>query len=75
MSLLILQMNKSDANISTFKKSIESTVKAISKRSNINILFGSDTKNSDQNVSLPEINKKNLIKANWALEGKVTLYH
>ena len=70
MSLLTPQMNKLDTNISSFKKSIESTVKAISKKSNINILFGSNTKSSDQNVNLPEINKKKLNKSKLSIRGK-----
>ena len=55
-------MNKIDTNISTFKKSIESTIKAISKKSNINILFGLENKNSDQDVVLPEVNKEIFLK-------------
>ena len=49
-------MSKPNTNINTFKKSIESTIKAISKKSDINILFGSDNKSSYQNVNLPEVN-------------------
>ena len=57
-------MNKPNTNINTFKKSIESTVKAISKKSDINILFGSDNKSSYQNVNLPEVNKNKLYNLN-----------
>ena len=63
-------MNKLDTNINTFKKSIESTIKAISKKSNINILFGSENKNLDQDVNLPEINKKKLFKSKLTIRGR-----
>ncbi len=70
MILLTLKMNKLNTNVNTFKKSIESTVKAISKKSDINILFGSDIKNSDQNVNLPEFNEKKLNKSKVSIRGK-----
>ncbi len=70
MILLTLKMNKLNTNVNTFKKSIESTVKAISKKSDINILFGSDIKNSDQNLNLPEFNEKKLNKSKLSIRGK-----
>ena len=63
-------MSKPNTNINTFKKSIESTVKAISKKSDINILFGSDNKSSYQNVNLPEVNKDKLYKSKLSIRGK-----
>ena len=63
-------MNKIDTNINTFKKSIESTFKAISKKSNINILFGLENKNSDQDVVLPEINRDIFFKSKLSIRGK-----
>ena len=63
-------MNKIDTNISTFKKSIESTIKAISKKSNINILFGLENKNSDQDVVLPEVNSDIFFKSKLSIRGK-----
>ena len=56
-------MSKPNTNINIFKKSIESTIKAISKKPDINILFGSDNKCSYKNVNLPEINKSKLRKS------------
>ena len=43
-------MDKIDTNISTFKKSIESTIKAISKKSNINILSASDLNDAAKKI-------------------------
>ena len=63
-------MNKSDTNIEIFKKSIESTIKAISKKSDINILFGSDNKSYYQNVNLPEVNKNKLYKSKLSIRGR-----
>ena len=63
-------MSKPNTNINTFKKSIESTVKAISKKSDINILFGSDNKSSYQNVNLPEVNKDKLYKSKLSIRGR-----
>ncbi len=63
-------MSKPNTNINTFKKSIESTIKAISKKSNINILFGSDNKSSYQNVNLPEVNKDKLYKSKLNIRGR-----
>ena len=65
-------MNKPNTDINTFKKSIESTIKAISKKSDINILFGSDNKSSYQNVNLPEVNKDKFYKlcAFWYEQSK-----
>ena len=63
-------MSKPNTNINTFKKSIESTIKAISKKSNINILFGSDNKSSYQNVNLPEVNKDKLYKSKLSIRGR-----
>ena len=62
-------MIKPNTNINVFKKSIESTVKAISKKSNVNILFGSDNKSSYQNVNLPEVNKNKLYKSKLSIRG------
>ena len=62
-------MSKLTTNINTFKKSIESTVKAISKNSNINISFGADNNNSDQNVNLPEVDKNELFKSKLSIRG------
>ena len=63
-------MSKANTNINIFKKSIESTVKAISKKSAINILFGSDNKSSYQNVNLPEVNKDKLYKSRLRIRGR-----
>ena len=63
-------MSKPNTNINTFKKSIESTIKAISKKSDINILFGSGNKSSYQNVNLPEINKDKLYKSKLSIRGR-----
>ncbi len=63
-------MIKPNTNINVFKKSIESTVKAISKKSNVNILFGSDNKSSYQNVNLPEVNKNKLYKSKLSIRGR-----
>ena len=63
-------MSKPNTNINTFKKSIESTIKAISKKSDINILFGSDNKSSYQNVNLPEVNKDKLYKSRLSIRGR-----
>ena len=63
-------MSKSNININIFKKSIESTIKAISKKSDINILFGSDSKSSYKNVNLPEVNKKKLYKSKLNIRGR-----
>ena len=63
-------MSKSNTNISTFKKSIESTIKAISNKSNINILFGSENKSSYQNVNLPEVNKDRFYKSKLSIRGR-----
>ena len=63
-------MSKPNTNINIFKKSIESTIKAISKKSDINILFGSDNKSSYQNVNLPEVNKDKLHKSKLSIRGR-----
>jgi cobaltochelatase CobT len=63
-------MSKQSTDINIFKKSIESTIKAISKKSDINILFGSDNKSSHQNVNLPEVNKNKLHKSKLSIRGK-----
>ena len=63
-------MSKSNININIFKKSIESTIKVISKKSDINILFGSDSKSSYQNVNLPEVNKNKLYKSKLSIRGR-----
>ena len=62
-------MSKANTNINIFKKSIESTIKAISKKSDINILFGSDNKSSYQNVNLPEVNKDKLYKSKLSIRS------
>ena len=63
-------MTKLNTSVNTFKKSIESTIKAISKKPDINILFGSGNTNSDQNVNLPEVNKKTLYKSRLSIRSK-----
>ena len=63
-------MSKANTNINIFKKSIESTIKAISKKTDINILFGSDNKSSYQNVNLPEVNKNKLNKSKLSIRGR-----
>jgi cobaltochelatase CobT len=63
-------MSKPDTNVNSFKKSIESTIKAISKKSDINILFGSDNKSSYHNVNLPEVNKNKLYKSKLSIRGR-----
>ncbi len=63
-------MSKPNTNINTFKKSIESTIKAVSKKSDINILFGSNNKSSYRNVNLPEVNKDKLHKSKLNIRGR-----
>ena len=63
-------MSKPNININIFKKSIESTIKAISKKSDISILFGSDNKSSYQNINLPEVNKNKLYKSKLSIRGR-----
>ncbi len=63
-------MSKANTNINIFKKSIESTIKAISKKSDINILFGSDNKSYYQNVNLPEVNKNKIYKSKLSIRSK-----
>ena len=62
-------MSKPNTNINIFKKSIESTIKAISKKSDINILFGSEKKSSYQNVNLLEVNKNKIYKRKISIRG------
>ena len=63
-------MSKANTNINIFKKSIESTIKAISKKSDINISFGSDNKSSYKNVILPDIDKNKLYKSKLSIRGR-----
>ena len=63
-------MSEANTDINTFKKSIESTIKAISKKSNISISFGSDNKSSYQSVNLPEVNKEKLYKSKLNIRGR-----
>ena len=63
-------MSKEDKNIDIFKKSIESTVKAIANKSDISILFGTDKKNLQENVNLPAIDKINLYKSKLNIRGE-----
>ncbi len=63
-------MSKEDTNIYVFKKSIESTIKAVANKSDISILFGTDKKHSQENVNLPEIDKANLYESKLNIRGK-----
>ncbi len=63
-------MNKEDKNINTFKKSIESTIKAVAKKPDISVLFGSEKGNTQESVNLPEINKIRLHKSKLNIRGK-----
>ena len=63
-------MNKQDTNVNAFKKSIESTIKAISKNHKISVLFGSDSKNTGQDVNLPDVNKKKIYNSKLSIRGK-----
>ena len=48
-------MFKKDRTNDYFKKSIESTVKAISEKKNLNIFFGETDKTKSQDIILPSI--------------------
>ena len=74
MILLILLMSKPNTNINTFKKSIESTVKAISKKSDINILFGSDKKLLPK-CKFVQVNKDKLYKSRLRIRGRSDSHH
>ena len=52
-------MSKSSFDIiDSFKKSIESTVKAIAKDANISLIFGQKSVPEKDNINLPDISKK-----------------
>ena len=55
-------MSKEIKNIDTFKKSIESTIRAISNKKDITIFFGSTDNTTSKDVNLPEIDKDNNLK-------------
>jgi len=53
-------MSKNNINIiDTFKKSIESTVKAIAKDADISLIFGQKASPEKYNINLPDISEKN----------------
>jgi cobaltochelatase CobT len=53
-------MSKSNNNtIDSFKKSIESTVKAIARDANISLIFGQKASPENYNINLPDISEKN----------------
>ena len=60
--LLMLKGKKAEDTINAFKKSTESTVRAITNKSNINIQFDSENIKRDDIISLPKIN--NILTAN-----------
>ncbi len=63
-------MNNEENKIASFKKSIESTVKAISRKPNINVFFGNDRKNNEVEVNLPNINKDKFLENKDYVRGK-----
>ena len=62
-------MNEENKKPDVFKKSIESTVRSISKKSDISILFGDIKKNSKEEINLPEITKSNVNKDKDLIRG------
>ena len=64
-------MNKSNTNvIDSFKKSIESTVKAIAKDTNISLIFGQKTNPEKYNINLPDISEKNYFSDKTLIRGE-----
>ena len=63
-------MSKEDKNINIFKKSIESTVKAVANKPDISILFGANKKNFQRNITLPEVDKANFYQSKLNIRGK-----
>ena len=63
-------MNEDINKINAFKKSIESTIRAISRKPNVSILFGGDKENSLQEINLPEISKNNIYENKTNVRGK-----
>ena len=64
-------MNKSNTNvIDSFKKSIESTVKAIAKNPNITLIFGEKDAPAKYKINLPEVSKKNYSLDKDIVRGK-----
>ena len=55
-------MSKEENIISSFKRSIESTVKAISERPSVSVLFGNEKPHNETEVNLPKISKNNFFK-------------
>ena len=64
-------MSKSNNNtIDSFKKSIESTVKAIAKDAKISLNFGPKTSSEKYNINLPDISEKNYFSDKTIVRGK-----
>ena len=64
-------MSKSQTNfIDSFKRSIESTVKAISKDPNISLVFGEKEAPEKYKINLPEVSKKNYSSDKTIVRGK-----
>ena len=62
-------MNSEENKISSFKKSIESTIKAISKKSNINVYFSNDKGTYDLDINLPTLSKDNFLEKKYYVRG------
>ena len=62
-------MNKKSVLINSFKKSIESTVKAISKNPNLTLLFGENNVRDESNVSMPQLSNENFILEKNTIRG------
>ena len=64
-------MNKSNINIiDTFKKSIESTVKAIAKDANISLVFGQKASPEKYNINLSDISAKTYYSDKTIVRGE-----
>ena len=62
-------MNSEENKINSFKKSIESTIKAISKKSNVNVYFSNDKGTNDLDINLPSLNKDNFLEKKYYVRG------
>jgi len=64
-------MSKNSINIiDSFKKSIESTVKAIAKDANISLIFGQKASPEKYNINLPDISEKNYYSDKTIVRGE-----
>ena len=62
-------MNSEENKINSFKKSIESTIKAISKKSNVNVYFSNDKGTNDLDINLPTLSKDNFLEKKYYVRG------